>query len=164
MPIEWLGLAKFAQSGLVGAKSVFDQIVGKRPRLNFEPGDNGVRLRVHNPRSETIIIDSIEATPRLLGFPAGHELGDIVRAVVSQQQVPNEHALAVVPPTEEASLPVMTFDPFGTTAPDLIIKIRLHWRSATRGMFSKSTAIRKISVRDIRDLQWAADRNQRKIK
>src|SRR5580704_10625523 len=112
MPIEWLGLARFAQSGLVGTKSLYDRVVGKPPHMNFEPGDDGVKLRIHNPRTETIIIEKIEASPPILGFLAGQELEDVVRAVVSQRQGSDEHALAVVRPSDDVSVGVATFDPF----------------------------------------------------
>ncbi len=163
MPIEWLGLAKFAQSALIGGKSLYDRAAGKQPHLNFEPGDDGVKLRVLNPRTETIIIEAIEALPPVLGFSAGDRLEDVVRAVVAQRQIPHEHALAVVPTSAQVAISVITFDPFGTSSPELVIKVRLHWRSATRGMFSKSNITRKISVRDIRDLQRAVEVGQPRI-
>ena len=163
MSIEWLGLVRFAQAGLIGAKSLYDHVRGKAPHMNFEPGDDGVKLQIQNPRVETIIIEKIEASPPILGFLAGHELEDVARAIVSQHQVPDERALAVVRPSDDVSVGVMTFDPFGTSPPELAIKVRVHWRGATRGIFSKSSVARKISVRDVRDLQLAVDRNQTRI-
>jgi len=163
MAIEWLGAARLVQPVLLGVKSLHDRIFGKAPHLNFEPGDDGVKLRVHNPRSETIIIEDVQATPSLISFSHGREIDDIARAIVSSQNIPAEDALAVVAPNEHVSLSLLTFDPFGKSPAGLILKINLRWRSATVRTFSRSTITRKISVRDIRDLQKAVDQRQPRI-
>ena len=66
-------------------KSIHDRVIGKSPRLNFDPDGGGIELHVFNTRDETIIIERIEAAPPLLGFSAGHEMVDLVRAVVAQR-------------------------------------------------------------------------------
>jgi hypothetical protein len=137
--------------------------VGQAPQIDFEVGDIGPELRVRNPRPETIIIESIKATPAILGFSAGHETEDIARAIVAQRQIPDERALAVLSPSKDAVFSVITFDPFNTSPPLLIIKVRMHWRSAARGMFSASSVTRKLSVRDVRDLQRAAEKRQPRL-
>jgi hypothetical protein len=63
-------------------------------------------------RDETIIVESIEAMPPLLGFSASDELIDVVRAVVAQCGDGNEEALAVLSPGEDLAIKVITFDPF----------------------------------------------------
>jgi len=163
MPIEWLGWARLAQSTLVGTKSIYDRLAGKPLHMNFEPGDDGVKLRINNPRTETVIVERIDVVPPILGFLGGRELEDVVRAVVNQRMAPDEHPLAVVPPGANALVGVMTFDPFGKSSPALTIKAKLNWRSATRGPFSRSSVTKKITVRDIQDLQHAVDRNQPRI-
>jgi len=163
MAIEWFGLARLTQSLFVGAKSVYDNIVGKAPRLNFEPGDDGVKLHVGNPRAETIIVEDIQTTPSLISFTNGREIDDIARAIVSKQNIPAEDALAVVPPNEHVLLSLLIFDPFGGSPAGLVLKVKLRWRGATRGAFSRGTISRKISVRDIRDLQNAVDQRQPRI-
>jgi hypothetical protein len=85
MAIDWLFASKalsILRAGSSATKSFYDRAVGKSPAANFEAGDSGVEFRIQNVRNETIIIESILATPPLLGFSAGDELVDIVRAVV----------------------------------------------------------------------------------
>jgi hypothetical protein len=159
MPFEWLGLARVVQP----LWSLGDRVVGKGPNLNFEPGGDGVQLRVENQRGETIILESIRATPPILSFSNGHEIGDLARAIITQQGNGDEDALAVIEPGKSVTLTVITFDPFGKSDQGLVITVKLHWRAATRRAFSKRSASRKISVRDIRDLQRAAERNQPRI-
>ena len=146
MPIDWLVWLRAAGSAAVNAKSIYDRVRGKSPRINFEAGDSGVELRIHNPRDETVIVEKIDAWPTVLGFTAGEELVDVERAVVAQRQIPAEHALAVLKPQQDASVGVITFDPFNDSAAETIIKVRLDWRSATRGMLSKGSVTRKVSV------------------
>jgi len=53
--------------------------------LNFDADSGGIELTVLNTREETIIIESIEATPPLLGFSTDEEIIDLVRAVIAQR-------------------------------------------------------------------------------
>jgi hypothetical protein len=157
-------VVKVAQSCLTGGKSLLEKAAGKSPHLNFLPGNDGaIKLRVRNPRQETIIVERIEASPPVLGFMAGQEIADVVRAVVDQQQVPTDEALAVVHSEADTSVGVITFDPFDSSSPGMTVKVRLHWRSATRGMFSKRIVTCKITVRDIRDLKQAAERTRHRF-
>ena len=160
MAVEWFGLARFAQSSV---KPLYDFCFGQSPHMNFEAGDDGVKLRIGNPRKETIIVETIEASPSILGFSRGHEIDDLALAIATHRQIPAEEAIAVVSPSTDAVISVLTFDPFGTSSRDLIITVRLHWREATRGWFSKKrrSMTRKISARDVRDLQQAAERQRR---
>jgi hypothetical protein len=63
MAVEWFGLARFAQSSV---KPLYDFCLGQSPHMNFEAGDDGVKLRIGNPRKETIIVETIEASPSIL--------------------------------------------------------------------------------------------------
>jgi hypothetical protein len=157
MAVEWLGLARFAVSSV---KSLYDYSFGQSPHMNFEASDYGVKLRIGNPRTETIIVETIDASPSILGFSLSHEIDDLARAIATHRQIPVEEAMAVVSPKADVVISVLTFDPFGTSSPGLIIRVRLHWRRATRGLFSKRRETKKISVSDIRDLQWAAERRR----
>jgi hypothetical protein len=83
MPIEWLGLSKLVPVGTTAAKSIYDRIIGKAPRLNFDADSGGIELQVLNTRQETIIIESIEATPPLLGFSTGEKLAPLASPMTS---------------------------------------------------------------------------------
>jgi hypothetical protein len=65
-----------------------------------------------------------------------HNRTDVVRAVVAQRGHSNEEALAVLSLGNNVSIGVITFDPFQEADADEGIKVRLKWRSVTRGMFS----------------------------
>ncbi|SHH15694.1 hypothetical protein [Bradyrhizobium erythrophlei] len=167
MAIDWLFASKalsILRAGSSATKSFYDRAVGKSPAANFEAGDSGVEFRIQNVCNETIIIESILATPPLLGFSAGDELVDIVRAVVAQRGHSNEEALAVLSPGNNVSIGVITFDPFQEANADEGIKVRLKWRSVTRGMFSRSSVTSKIQVRDVRALKLAVERKQPRIR
>jgi len=156
MAIEWLGFARLIQPVL----SVYERIVGKAPHADFEPGDDGVKLRVHNPRTDTIIIEKIRAEPPLLAFSTGPETYDIARAIAP---LPNE-PVTVVQPQKSVELPLITLHPFDTLPPTTSIKVTVYWRSSSRGMFSKSTVKRKITVRDIGDLKFAVEQRAPRIR
>jgi hypothetical protein len=163
MSIEWLGFSKLIPAGSSAAKWVYDRVIGKSPRLNFDTDSGGIELHVFNTRDETIIIESIEATPSLLGFSAGEEMIDIVRAVVAQRGHGAEQPIAVLSPGGKASIKVITFDPFDDTDRTSLIKVRMYWRTAKRQMFSRSSVGSKITVRDIKDLKTAVERKQPRI-
>jgi hypothetical protein len=163
LSIEWLSFSKLIPAGSSAAKSIYDRTVGKSPRLNFDTDSGGIELHVFNTRDETIIIESIEASPPLLGFSAGEEIIDIVRAVVAQRGHGVERPIAVLSPADKASIRVITFDPFENSDQGQAIKVRMYWRTAKRKMFSRSSVVSKISVRDIRDLKTAVDRKQPRI-
>ena len=163
MPIDWLGMAKFSQPILRGSKSLYDRVVGKALRIDFEIGDVGAALRIHNPREQTVVVESIEARPAVLGFSFGDSVDDMAEAIISQRHGRSELARAVVPSNESISASIVTFDPFHTSPAETVITVRVNWRSTTRGMFSRSNTTRKSSVRDIRDLRRAAENSQPRI-
>jgi hypothetical protein len=163
LSIEWLSFSKLIPAGSSAAKSIYDRTVGKSPRLNFDTDSGGIELHVFNTRDETIIIESIVASPPLLGFSAGQETIDIVRAVVTQRGYGVEQPIAVLSPGEKASLRVITFDPFEDSSQASLIKVRMYWRTAKRQIFSRSSVASKITVQDIRDLKTAVDRKQPRI-
>jgi hypothetical protein len=65
-----------------GAISLFDKVRGKGPVADFRPTSDGVVLYLSNVRHETIIIEDIEAVPRLLTFSVGKEIRDLERIPV----------------------------------------------------------------------------------
>jgi hypothetical protein len=158
--IEWLSLSKLIPGGVSASKSIYDRIFGRTPRMNFDADSGGIELHVFNTRDETIIIEGIEANPSLLGFAAGDEAIDIVRAVVAQRGHGYERPLAVVSPGDSVEIKLITFDPFENSAADVIIKVTMHWRTAERRRFSRSSVVRKISIHDIRDLKTAVESKQ----
>jgi hypothetical protein len=158
MPIEWLGPSKLVPTASTAAKSIYDRIIGKAPRLNFDADSGGVEMHVHNTREETIVIESIEAIPPILGFSTGEEIIDLVRAVVAQRGHCVEEPIAILSPSDKVSIKVITFDPFEDTDGAENIKVLVRWRSIKRGAFSRSSVSSKIQVRDIRDLKLAVER------
>ena len=83
MSAEWLAFVKSAGELLVGAKSIYDTARRKQPAADFAPGPNGPPiLNVKNTRTETIIVEHVEAVPPLLIFAAGDEVRDMVEAIV----------------------------------------------------------------------------------
>jgi hypothetical protein len=160
MPVEWLSFSKLIPAGSSAVKSIYDRVIGKSPRLNFDPDGGGIELHVFNTRDETIIIERIEASPPLLGFSAAHEMVDLVRAVVAQRGHGVEQPIAVLSPGDKASIKVITFDPFEDSDQTIMIKVRMFWRTAKRKTFSRSLVTSKITVQDIKDLKTAADRKQ----
>lgn len=163
MTVEWLGLSKLIPAGTSAVKSVYDRVIGKSPRLNFDADSGGVELHIFNTRAETIIIERIEAFPPLLGFSAGEEVIDMVRAVVAQRGHGAEQPIAVLSPGDRASIKVITFDPFENSELHQTIKVRMYWRTAMRQMFSRSSVVSKITVLDIKDLKTAVDRKQPRL-
>jgi hypothetical protein len=164
MPIEWFGLSKLVPAGSSAVKSIYDRVVGKSPRLNFDADSGGIELQVHNTREETIIVESIEATPPLMGFSTGEEIIDLVRAVVAQRGHDVEEPVAILSPGDKVSIRVITFDPFQDTDGAEIIKVLVRWRSIKRGAFSRSSVSSKIQVRDVRDLKLAIERKTPRIR
>jgi hypothetical protein len=110
MAVEWLGLARFAVSSV---KSLYDYSFGQSPHMNFEAGDYGVKLRIGNPRTETIIVETIDGSPSILGFSPSHEIDDLARAIATHRQIRVEEVMAVVSPKADVVISVLTFDPFG---------------------------------------------------
>jgi hypothetical protein len=161
--VEWLGLSKLIPAGTSAVKSVYDRVIGKSPRLNFDADSGGVELHIFNTRAETIIIERIEAFPPLLGFSAGEEVIDMVRAVVAQRGHGAEQPIAILSPGDRASIKVITFDPFENSELHQTIKVRMYWRTAMRQMFSRSSVVSKITVLDIKDLKTAVDRKQPRL-
>jgi hypothetical protein len=122
LSIEWLSFSKLIPAGSAAAKSIYDRTVGKSPRLNFDTDSGGIELHVFNTRDETIIVEYIEATPPLLGFAAGDQTIDVVRAIVAQRGQRTEQPIAVLSPSEKAKILVITFDPFDESDPRKTIK------------------------------------------
>src|ERR1700680_1031879 len=79
----------------------------------------------------------------LLGFSAGEEIIDMVRAVVAQRGHGVERPIAVISPGDRASIRVITFDPFEESDQAKMIKARVYWRTATRKTFSRSSVASK---------------------
>jgi hypothetical protein len=67
--IEWLSLSKLIPAGSSAVKSLYDRVIGKSPRLNFDTESSGIELHIVNTRDETIIVERVEASPSLLGSP-----------------------------------------------------------------------------------------------
>jgi hypothetical protein len=160
LAVEWLSFSKLIPAGASAVKSVYDRVIGKSPRLNFDADSGGVELHIFNTRPETIIIERIEAFPPLLGFSAGEEVIDTVRAIVAQRGHGVEQPIAILSPGDRASIKVITFDPFENSELHQTIRVRMYWRTAMRQMFSRSSVVSKITVLDIKDLKTAVDRKQ----
>ena len=127
------------------------------PRLNFDADSGSIELTVLNTREETIIIESIEATPPLLGFSTGEEIIDLVRAVIAQRGHGVEEPITILSPNDKVSIKVITFDPFQDTDGAKSIKVLVRWRSIKRGVFSRSSVSSKIqntSPRHARPEAW----------
>src|SRR5690349_3090868 len=108
MSIEWLSLSKLIPAGSSALKSVYDRVVGKSPRLNFDTSSGGIELHVFNTRDETIIVERIVAKPSMLGFSEGAELRDIVRASVDQVRGPTgDRPIAVLSPGDRAKIEIL---------------------------------------------------------
>lgn len=163
MSVEWLSLSKFVPTAATGLKALYDRVIGKSPRLNVDTSGSGVELHVFNTRDETIIIERIEADPRLLGFAEGGELRDVVRAAIDQVRGPTgERPIAVLSPQQKAVINLLKVQIEGANS-DQLIKVKAYWRTARRRPFSRSMVSMKISVRDIRDLLVEVERKQPRI-
>jgi hypothetical protein len=158
-----LSFSKLIPAGSSAIKSIYDRTIGKSPRLNFDTDSGGIELHIFNTRDETIIIERVEAFPPLLGFSAGEEIIDMVRAVVVQRGHGVERPIAVISPGDRASIRVITFDPFEESDQAKMIKARVYWRTVTRKTFSRSSVASKITVQDIKDLKTALDRKQPRL-
>jgi len=141
-------------------KSIYDRVIGKSPRLNFDTSSGGIELHVFNTRDETIIVERVEASPPLLAFSEGRELLDVVRAARDQVSGSRgDRPFAIVSPGGKAEIGVLKpkLDDAGR---DQLIRVRVQWRTARRRLFSRSSVSMKISVRDINDLLIEVDRKQ----
>jgi len=154
---EWLGFSKLIPAGATAAKSVYDRIVGKAPRLNFHAYSSGIELHVDNIRDETIIIERIEASPQILDFRGDRDTIDIIREVTGRGL---QRPIAVLSSGETAEILVGTTEPFEKSDPDLRIRVRVFWRTVIRGMFSRSSVVVRLTVRDVKDLEVAVERKQ----
>jgi hypothetical protein len=161
LPIEWVSLSKLLPAGSSAVKSLYDRVIGKSPKLNFDAASGGIELHIFNPRDETIIIERIEASPRLLGFSEGNKLGDVVRAAIDQVNGPTgDRAIAVLSPGAKAEIGILKHRVDDDANLDQLIRVTTYWRTARRRAFSRSSVSMKISVRDIRDLLVQVDRKQ----
>lgn len=157
---EWLGLSKLLPAAATAAKSIYDRVVGRSPKLNFDTTSGGVELHIFNTRDETIIVERIEATPRMLGFSEGQEIRDVVRAAVHQVRgSTGERPIAVLSPGGKAEIGVLKAQIEDLEA-DQLIRVAAYWRTARRRPFSRSSVSIKISVRDIKDLLVEVERKQ----
>ena len=159
MTVEWLGLSKLIPAGSSAAKALYDRVIGKSPRLNFDTDSGGIELHVFNTRDETIIIERIQANPNILGFSEGHETIDTVRAAVAQIRGPIGRPIAVLSPGVKAEIKVLK-PRIEDSSPDQIIRVTAFWRTARRRAFSRSSVTIKIAVQDIKDLMIEVDRKQ----
>lgn len=161
MTLEWLSLSKLIAPASAALKSIYDRVIGKSPRLNFDTSSGGIELHVINTRDETIIVERMEAVPRLLGFSEGLEILDIARAARNQVSGgPSDRPIAVVSPGGKAEIRVLK--PKLDDDADLgqVIRVTAYWRTARRRPFSRSSVSVKISVRDVEDLLVEVDRKQ----
>lgn len=157
---EWLGLSKLLPGAASAAKAVYDRVVGNSPRLNFDTTSGGIELHVFNTRDETIIVETVQASPPLLGFSEGEALRDVLRAATHQvNDADGDRPIAVISPGEKAEIRILRTTLQGNQA-DQIIRVTARWRTARRRPFSRSTVSVSISVRDIRDLLVEVDRKQ----
>jgi hypothetical protein len=159
LSIEWMSLSKLIPAASSAAKSIYDRVIGKSPRLNFDTDSGGIELHVFNTREETIIIERIEAYPNILGFSEGHEIKDTVRAAVAQIRGPIGRPIAVLSPSGKAEIKVLK-SRVEDANPNQIIRVTAFWRSARRRAFSRSSVTTKIAVQDIKDLMIEVDRKQ----
>ncbi|WP_038976020.1 hypothetical protein [Bradyrhizobium japonicum] len=157
---EWLGLSKLLPGAASATKAVYDRVIGKSPRLNFDTTSGGIELHVFNTREETIIVETIQASPPLLAFSEGAALRDTIRAASDQVRGPNANrAIAVVSPGEKAKIRILRTK-LDDNQLDLLIRVTVSWRTARRRPFSQSSISIRTSVRDIRDLLVEVDRKQ----
>ncbi|MGY4566945.1 hypothetical protein [Bradyrhizobium sp. USDA 3256] len=157
---EWLGLSKLLPGAASATKTIYDRVIGKSPRLNFDTTSGGIELHVFNTRDETVIVETIEASPPLLVFSEGPTLKDTVRGAVQQVRgADHERPIAVLSPGEKAEIRILKTR-IEDEAADQLIHVTACWRTARRRPFSRSSVTVKISVRDIRDLLVEVDRKQ----
>jgi hypothetical protein len=159
LSIEWLSFSKLIPAGSSAAKSIYDRVIGKSPRLNFDTDSGGIELHVFNTRDETIIIERIEAYPSILGFSEGRETIDVVRAAAAQVRGPIGRPIAVLSPAGTAKIQVLK-PRVEDSSPGQIIRVTAFWRTARRRAFSRSSVTIKIAVQDIKDLMIEVDRKQ----
>jgi hypothetical protein len=98
MAIDWALGFKVLQPLAQWGGAAYNRIFGSRPTIDFEVGEYGPELRVKNTRSDTIIIERAGSKPSLLGFAIGHEIHDVVEAVIDQRGGEKSHATAVLGP------------------------------------------------------------------
>jgi hypothetical protein len=160
LTIEWIGLSRLIPAGSSALKAIYDRVFGKSPRLNFDTDSGGIELHIFNPRDETIIIERVEASPRLLGFSEGRKIGDTVRAAIDQVSGPTgDRPIAVLSPGGKAEIGILKHR-LDDANLDQLIRVTTYWRTARRRAFSRSSVSMKISIRDVRDLLIEVDRKQ----
>ncbi|UFW46286.1 MULTISPECIES: hypothetical protein [Bradyrhizobium] len=157
---KWLGFSKLLPAAASAAMAVYDRVVGKSPRLNFDTTSGGIELHVFNTRDETIIVETIQASPPLLAFSEGEALRDTIRAASGQVNGPDtDRPIAVVSPGQKAEIRILRTKLEGNQ-PDQLICVTVSWRTARRRRFSRSSISIQVSVRDIRDLLVEVGRKQ----
>jgi hypothetical protein len=150
---EWL--APWIRPAASGTISLFNKIRGKPPAVDFRPTNDGVVLHLSNARHETVIIERVEAMPRLLTFSTGKEIQDLVVAIAG-----SENGLVALSAGEVTELDVIVLDPFKTTNPAQPIKVTVHWRAATRSRFSERRVSKTITVSDVEELRRESERRR----
>jgi hypothetical protein len=160
--VDWFALIRPAVTLITGVMSVYDRVRGKAPIVDFEPGEYGAVLRLTNERSETVIIERIDAAPALLAFAAGREIRDLIKAQLRARPGEVEHAFAILRPAENIEVEVITINAFSNRPVDQKIKVTLQWRASSQSRFSRRTISKTITVRDVMDL--VAESHRRRLR
>jgi hypothetical protein len=150
--VDWFALSKPALSLVTGALSLSDRIRGKVPLADFAPGEYGLVLHLANERNETVIIERIDSAPALLAFAPGREVRDLIKAQLRVRPGEVEGAFAILRPTDNIDVEVITLNAFTNRPAEQKIKVTLQWRASSRSMFSRRTISRTITVKDVTDL------------
>ena len=160
--VEWQwGLIRPVVGLVTGGLSLYDRIRGKAPVFDFAPGEYGVVLQLANQRNETVIIERIDAAPALLAFVVGREAHDLIRAQLRARPGEVEGAFAILRPSENIDIEVVTLNAFTSRPAEQKIKVTLRWRASSRSMFSRRTISKTITVKDVTDL--VAESHRRRL-
>jgi hypothetical protein len=150
--VDWLALAKPAVSLVTGALSLYDRIREKAPIVDFAPGKYGMVLHLKNERTETVIIERIDAAPALLRFAPGRKVLDLIKTEVRARPSEVEGACAILRPNEDIDIEVVTLNALTSRPAKQKIKVILQWRASSRSMFSRRTISKTMMVKDVTDL------------
>jgi hypothetical protein len=159
--VDWFALIKPAVSLVTGALSLYDRIRGKAPVVDFAPGEYGVVLHLANERSETVIIERIDAASALLAFAPGREVRDLIKAQLRAKSGEVKGAFAILRPNENIDVEVITLNAFTSRPAEQKIKVTMQWRASSRSMFSRRTISKTVTVKDVRDL--VAESHRRRL-
>src|SRR5262245_1157813 len=134
---------------------------GKASTIDFAPGEYGVVLRVKNERTETVIIERIDAAPAVLRFASGRQARDLIKAESRARRGELEGAFAILRPNESIDVEVVTLNAFGSRRAEQKIKVTLQLRTSSRSMLSRRTISKTITVKDVTDL--VAESHRRRL-